>query len=796
MIDSQAFPVEPWSITERGFSRDDMGKMETVFALSNGHVGLRGNLDEGDPHDLPGTYLSGFFEFMPLPYAEGGYGYPDVGQSIVNVTNGKIIRLLVDDEPFDLRYGRLVHHERVLDMRAGTLERRVEWISPAGKRIRLKTTRMVSFEQRSIAAFMYEVEAVDKPVRLVIQSNLVANEPIPASSEDPRAAAAMAAPLVSDFYINYDLHATLAHHTDRSNLRIVVGMDHSFEGPEDRVLTRSESEPDLARVTFSTELDAGESFRIHKLVAYGWSRTRSMPALRDQVDAALAAAKRTGWDELLIEQREFLYERWDVSDIEIDGDPVLQQAVRFAIFQAMQASTRAERRAVPAKGLTGSGYDGHTFWDMDTFLLPQLTYLLPRAARDALLWRHSTLEIARRRAKELHLDGAAFAWRTIRGEECSGYWPAGTAAFHISADVADAVRRYINATNDENFAMNQGLELLVETARLFASLGHFDDQWIFRLDGVTGPDEYHALVDNNVYTNLMAARNLSSAAALARKYPERALAFGVTADEIALWERAAKHVAIPFDDELGVTMQSDGFTKYREWDFEGTPASEYPLLLHFPYYLLYSSQVIKQADLTMALYLCGEHFTPEQKRKDFEFYESITVRDSSLSASTQGIVAAEVGYLDLAYEYFRETALVDLYDFNGNTDDGLHLAAMSATWLVAVAGFGGMRDHDAETLAFSPCLPDALTRLRFRLIYKGRRIRITVEPTQATYELLSGQEIVVRHDGEPITLTREEKVMRPWHRKTGLGEIRHPYGRSPRDVARSRVSVPTEQLGD
>ena len=298
---------------------------------------------------------------------------------------------------------------------------------------------------------------------------------------------------------------------------------------------------------------------------------------------------------------------------------------------------------------------------METYVLRVLSYTAPHMARDALLWRHSTIPSAKARAEVLHLDGATFPWRTIRGEECSGYWPAGTAAFHLNADIADAARRYVYTTGDEAFEETEGFDLLVETARFWLSLGHHDAEGGFRIDGVTGPDEYTALVDNNVFTNLMAARNLRSAVARrAWTYPHRAAELGVGDDEIAAWTRAADTMIIPFDDELGVTPQSKGFTRYRRWDFEKTPHDRYPLLMHYPYYLLYSSQVVKQADLVFALYICGDQFSFEQKRRDFAYYEAITVRDSSLSACIQAVVAAEVGQMELAYDYFRETAFVDL----------------------------------------------------------------------------------------------------------------------------------------
>ena len=532
MIDREVFAVAPWTVSEPTLRRDLLAQTETIFALSNGHIGLRGNLDEGEPHSTLGTYLAGFFETEPMPHPEAGYGYAEERQTLINVTDGKVVRLLVDDEPFDVRYGTLTRHERVLDLRDGVLQRDVEWISPADQAVRVRSTRLVSFVQRAVAAVRYEVEPIGAPARIVVQSSLVANESMPEGSTDPRVAAALRAPLVGEYHGHSGLGVALGHRTRRSGLRLAAGIDHVVDGPIGMV-TASESEADLGRVTISTELEPGESLVVVKLLAYGWSAERSMPALRDQVDAALAAAKRSGWESLVAAQRAYLDEVWNCADIEIDGDTEMQQALRFALFQVVQAAARAERRAIPAKGLTGNGYDGHTFWDTESYTLPVLTYTAPRAARDALLWRHATLPLARSRAHALRLSGATFPWRTIRGEECSGYWPAGTAAFHINADIADAVRRYVAATMDDEFQQGPGIEILVETARLWASLGHYDAAGRFRIDGVTGPDEYTALVDNNTFTNLMAARNLSTAADAIVRHPERGAELGVTSEDAA-----------------------------------------------------------------------------------------------------------------------------------------------------------------------------------------------------------------------------------------------------------------------
>jgi len=750
MISHPAYPVEPWCIRESELHLDVLAQSESVFALANGHIGWRGNLDEGEPHGLPGSYLNGVYESRPLPYAEAGFGYPEAGETVINVTNAKLMRLLVDDQPFDIRYGDVRSHERVLDFRSGLLERRAEWSSAGGPGIRLRSTRLVSFVQRSVAAICYEVEALEDAVRVVVQSELVANEALPASSSDPRVSAVLESPLQPEEHGCRDAQAALVHRTAQSALRLSAAMDHQVEGPSS-ALVSSESFPDLARVTVTASLEPGERLRVVKYVAYGWSAVRSEPAVRDQVAAALAVAVQTGWDGLVSKQREYLDDFWARADVELEGDDEIQQAVRFALFHVLQAGSRAEGRAIAAKGLTGPGYDGHAFWDTETFVLPVLTYTAPDAAAHALRWRHSTLDFARERARQLGLRGAVFPWRTIAGAECSSYWPAGTAAFHIGADIADAAVRYVRATCDERFERGPGLEILVETARLWSSLGYHDAKGHFRIDGVTGPDEYSAIADNNVYTNLMAKHNLDCAADAAQGYPEQARALGVSDDEVSRWRAAARAMAVPYDAEIGAHSQAEGFTSHEVWDFAATAPGQYPLLLNFPYFDLYRKQVVKQADLVLAMHLRGEEFTQEQKAANFAYYEPLTVRDSSLSACTQAVIAAEVGHLGLAYDYLAEAALMDLDDLEHNTRDGLHIASLAGTWTALVAGLAGMRERGG-TLSFSPNLPEGITRLSVGLVFRGRRLRVEVTPDKTTYSSLAGGPLEVQHDGQAVTV--------------------------------------------
>ena len=654
-----------------------------MFALANGHIGLRANLDEGEPYGLPGPISTRSTSCGRCRTPRPAIGYPESGQTIVNVTNGKIIRLLVDDEPFDVRYGELLAHERVLDLRAGVLRR--PWsgcrrpATPSAS-ARRASSRSPSGRSRPI---LYEVEPVDAPLRVVVQSELVANEPAPAPLGGPagrgRARVAARSPRSSPIMPRGSCSCT---RPGASGLLMAAGMDHVVDGP-DGTQTASESAADVGRVTVAADLAAGTApaasssssptggrasgrFRL-----CATSSSQRWPRHATPAGTACSPPSATYLDDF-----------WDRADVELDGDTELQQAVRFALFHVLQAGARAEQRAIAAKGLTGPGYDGHTFWDTERFVLPVLTYTAPACGcRRAALAPFDAGPRPRARPPA-RPRGRSLPWRTIRGHECSGYWPAGTAAFHIGAGIADAVVRYQAAADDDAFERDVGLELLVETARLWRSLGHHDAQGRFRIDGVTGPDEYSAIADNNVYTNLMAQQNLRAAADAVARHPRHAAELGADLEEAAAWRDAARRHGDPLGRRARRASPVRGLHRATRSGTSPTPAADqYPLLLHFPYFELYRKQVVKQADLVLALHARGDAFSDEEKARDFAYYEALTVRDSSLSACTQAVIAAEVGHLELAYDYFGEAALVDLHDLGGNTHDGVHIASLAGAWM-------------------------------------------------------------------------------------------------------------------
>ncbi len=635
-------------------------------------------------------------------------------------------------------------------------------------------------------AIRYRVEPVDVAIRVVVQSELVTNEETPKQSDDPRVTAVIENALEPVLHGCRDMRAMLVHRTRSSKLQMAAAMDHRIDA-SGRYTTEIESQDSWARLTVSTGLDRGEHLQLDKFVTYGWSRRRSVPALSDQVSAALTSVLDVGWAGAATEQADAYRDYWDGADVEIDGPVELQLAVRLGMFHVFQASARAEQRAIPAKGLTGTGYDGHAFWDTESFVLPLLSATAPHAAADALRWRHATLELARERARTLRLAGAAFPWRTIRGEECSAYWPAGTAAFHVNADIAVAAARHYWWTHDDDLARDCGLDIVVETARLWAALGYRGEDGRFHIDGVTGPDEYSALSDDNVYTNLMAATNLRAAVAAVTRFPDQAAALSVAAGETSDWTWAADHMAVPYSDEHEVHEQSRGFTVCEVWDFERSARDgEYPLLLHVPYFDLYRTQVVKQADLLLAMHWAGDEFSAAEKARAVAYYEPLTVRDSSLSACTQAVLAAEVGHLDLAADYLAEAALMDLRDTEHNAKDGLHLASLAGAWLAVVAGFGGLRDSMERPL-FRPQLPPGWGSLRFRVRWRGQRLHVDIDQRHVTYSVHGERPVEIRHCSrdrhEDLTVRPGKPVRRRWAAvKPSTPRPTQPPGREPRTV--------------
>ncbi|WP_246142498.1 glycoside hydrolase family 65 protein [Nocardioides rubriscoriae] len=751
-------------MVETRFDDSDLGTTESVFSVGNGYLGLRGNYEESRDFHANGTFVNGFHETWPIQHAEEAFGFAKVGQTIVNAPDAKVIRLYVDDEPLELSAADLVEYERSLDFRTGVLSRHVVWRTPSGKRVQVDSTRMVSFHQRHVAVMTFEVTLLDEAAPIIISSQVINRQ------DADRGASVEMAKMAADFdprKANGFEHRVLEPENDvassegvlpddrmalrykcaNSGMSMALAVDHDFESVDAHHHEVQRSD-DLLRAVYLVDAQPGNTIRLTKTVSYYTARVVPTSELLDRCTRTLDRLRAEGLETMRRRQREWLSDFWERSDVEVGGQPALQQAVRWNLFSIAQASARADGSGIPAKGVTGSGYGGHYFWDTEIYVMPFLTYTSPTAARNALRFRHELLDSARVRARALAQRGALYAWRTINGEEASAYYAAGTAQYHIDADIAFALSQYVGATGDYEFLDRAAVDILVETARLWADLGFWRDEngGTFHIHGVTGPDEYTTVVNDNLYTNVMARYNLRRAAEAVRfieanrpeNFREMAARVRLRDGEVDEWERCADGMMIPFDEHIGIHPQDAHFLEREMWDLGHTPVEKRPLLLHYHPLVIYRFQVLKQADVVLALFLRGDEFTLEQKKADFDYYDPITTGDSTLSAVVQSIVAAEVGYHDLALRYFHAALFVDLADRHANTADGVHVASTGGVWSALVAGFGGFRAHDQGTWYLDPRLPDGWDHLTFRLTLRGTRVRVTVREDELDLEVEDG----------------------------------------------------------
>jgi alpha,alpha-trehalose phosphorylase len=779
---SRDYPADEWNVVENRFHPEFLAQMETILALGNGYLGMRGCPEEGGPNAENSTLINGFYATWPIVYGEQAYGFAETGQTIVNQTDSKIIKLFVDDEPFWLPNATLLRFDRRLNMKAGTLDREILWETPTSKQVLIRSRRLISFTSRHVAAISYCVTVLNADAFVVISSEMATIEPTtPVDLSDPRRTKAFAGRVLHP-QTSYckDRRIVLCHATESSHMMVACGTDHLLEttcSHSSKVVHRD----DFGQVAYTVEARSGSPIYLTKFMVYHTSRRVSAEELCGRLEFTIDRAMAEGFQHLLTEQERYMDDFWRRSDVRVRGiredrarrtTVEIQQAIRFNLFQILQASARAEHTGVPAKGLTGQAYEGHYFWDTEIYLLPFLTYTTPRIARDLLMFRYRMLPQARARARQLGHRGAMFPWRTINGEEASAYYAAGTAQYHINADIMYALRKYVSATGDEPFLWKYGAEMLVETARLWRDLGFYSGAkgGRFCINSVTGPDEYNTVVNNNAFTNLMARENLRYAArtveSLRAANPE---AYYNLVDNTALqlseveeWTRAADLMYVPYDEHRKIIPQDDSFLDREPWDFENTPNDKYPLLLFFHPLNIYRKQVIKQADVTLAMFLLGNMFSVEEKKRNFDFYDPLTTGDSSLSSCVEAIVAAQVGDAEKAITYGMAALLMDLADVGGNVKDGCHIASMGGTWMMLTYGLGGMRD-DGGTLSFWPRrAPHYDAILRFPVTYRGQVLEVEITGERVEYTLRDGETLTIRHETEELRLTKESpSVMRP-----------------------------------
>jgi alpha,alpha-trehalose phosphorylase len=775
MAASGDYPADPWRLVERTYNPDYIAQTETLFALSNGFLGIRGSFEEGEPSFRPETLLNGFHETWPIVYPEQAHGFATTGQTIVPVPDGTTIRLFVDEDPVSCPRTEVREFERTLDMRKGMLARSVVYQLADGRRFRVDTHRFVSLAQRHLACIRYQVTALDAAGRLVISSELRSPHGTQEGpSLDPRQSRSFADEVLRpDVERVEGVRVIRTYRTARTGLAVAAGVDHDFDETTVTEVHTSLDGP-VAHILFEIEAAPGHSVSLTKWLAYHYGAEEATD-LANRAGLTLQRARERGHPGVLADHQHQLTDFWERSEVVWEGGPAGQQALHFSLFSIMQASQRSEGHGVPAKGLTGSGYEGHYFWDTEAYVLPFLIHTTPEVARSLLMHRVRMLPDARRRAGEVGCSGALFPWRTINGEEASSYYAAGTAQYHIDADIAYALDQYIRVTGDTDLLFRHGAELLVETARMWADLGFFSERHggRFVINKVTGPDEYTTVVNNNLFTNLMAAENLRLAADAVDRVRTESPAdhrrlldrTGLGDDEVTTWRRAAEQIYVPYDSRAGVHLQDDSFLDHPPWDFAGTPPDRYPLLLHYHPLVIYRHQVIKQADVVLATVMLPDRFTAEERRRIFEYYDPLTTGDSSLSECIQAIAATDAGKYRSAEEYLVDAAAVDMADTAGNLRDGVHVASAGGTWMAVVHGFAGYRWRTRGP-EFSPILPTRARRLRFPLRLRGSVLEMDIEEHRVTYRVKSGDPVTAHHYGQEFTVSSASPVSFPGEYRT------------------------------
>ena len=779
--DYTRFPVDPWRLVETRHCVDDLGETETLFAVANGYLGMRANPPEGRDAHAHGTFVNGFHETWPIVYPETAYGLAHTGQTIINAPDTKLMKLYVEDEPLLLSSAQLTEYERSIDFRTGLLTRNLIWATKSGHRIAVRSTSMASMRHRHLGVLTLQLELLDSDASITVSSQVqnrqdgvdeygVEAAALGEGDDDPRQGRALSGRVLYPEHQLHDVHdagdggtVVLGFRAASSGMTIAAGYCHAVE-TQCEFIAETEMGEDHAVTNINVEGKTRVPILITKFVSYHSSKGVPTPELARRCQRTLARAHKNGLETAHAEHAERVANFWDQADAEVVDQPELQQAIRWNLWQLAQATVGADADGVPAKGLTADGYDGQYFWDTEMYVAPFLAYTNPIAAQNLLRLRYNMLGTACARASELGHPGALFAWRTINGEEASAYYPAGTAQYHNGAAIAYAIGTINCATEDTAFLENTGAEILIGIARLFEDLGFYKgDGESFHIHGVTGPDEYTAIVNDNLYTNVMARYTLRLAAdvidQLAAESPD-ALAelermTNLSSDEPKKWRAAAEAMYLPFDEERQIHLQDEAFLSREPWDFENTPADKYPLLLHFHPLNIYRKQVLKQPDVVLAMALRTSEFDIEQRRRNFEFYDPLTTGDSSLSTGVQALAAADIGKVELAERYFNDAAFIDILNTHDNTSDGVHVANAGGIWSALVHGFGGFVDR-GDYVEFTPRLPEAWEALNFAVTVRGTRMSINATSEKVTVTVVSGDPMDVEVNGQHVTVAGTE----------------------------------------
>lgn len=747
-----------WQYQNNALDMDQLLVNESLFTIANGYLGIRGCFEEGyqeNDRSIRGTYINGVYDTLPVTHPEKLYGFPEFQDKQPNLIDLQSVFIELDGECVSIFVGQHENYERTLSLEGGYVERSFDYKTTQGKSAKIIIKRLVSYDTKELFLQNVDVEYEGNILLKSVMDSDVTNYTNP---DDPRVASEHARLLKIKSVDHSEVCTTASYETVHSKIQLACGTKHKAvsTGKVHQELIETHGKYTIA---FSAE----GNLNLTKYNVYSDGIRENNPL--EKVKEVLNRVYNHDFDSWLDLQKNHLDSFWKDSDIQITGNDEDQLSIRFNMYQLYQSVGRDRHSNISAKGLSGEGYEGHYFWDTEIYVLPTFQLNQNDISRNLLMYRYNQLDAARKRARTLgHAKGVKFPWRTISGIECSAYYPAGTAQYHINADVAHAFIQHYIFTEDFDFMAEFGAEVLLETALLWLDLGHFD-KGVFKIDAVTGPDEYTAIVNNNYYTNALAKHNLEWAAKVCKlmekEAPQKLSALmvkvGVSVEELSTMEKAAEQMYLPHCAELGIDMQDDGFLHKKVWDFDNTPEDHYPLLLHYHPLTIYRYQVIKQPDTVLAHFLLEEYTDFDTMKKSCDYYEAITTHDSSLSPCVYGIMASRIGYREKAYAYFGDSLKLDLENTHGNTKDGLHMANLAGTALSMIYGFAGLRISE-KGVTLRPWLPEVWEGVSFKMIFRGRTIRISINH-QITLELLEGSPILLSVYDEPIELN--DKIFLP-----------------------------------
>lgn len=735
------FDIDPWKIKTTSLDKQNKRLQESITSIGNGYMGMRGNFEEGYSGDTHiGTYLAGVWYPDKTRVGWWKIGYPEYFGKVINATNFIPVEIFVNEEKIDLAIDAVKDFTLSLDMQEGILRRSYVW-SKEELEIKFLFKRYVSIVQKELAVIEVKAEVLKGSANIRFDSYLDGDVENEDSNYEEKFWIERQRNSNVKSYLTTD---TIENPFGTEQFTVTTMMQNLVEGNVDR---ETRDQHMLVGETITFELAAGEEALVSKLVTVVTSRDIIAEQQVQQAETLLDAAVAKGIEQLEAEHIAAWAGRWSKADVNIEGDDESQQGVRFNIFQLFSTYYGNDSRLnIGPKGFTGEKYGGATYWDTEAFILPMYLSTSDKEVTEQLLdYRYNQLKGAYHNAQQQGLKGALYPMVTFNGIESHNEWEITFEEIHRNGTIAYAIYNYTNYTGDDTFLKQKGIEVLVGISRFWADRVHFSKRNnSYMIHGVTGPNEYENNINNNWYTNKMAAWTLQyTLESLTKASSEKKEELRVDEEELSHWEDIIQQMYYPYDEELGVFIQHDTFLDKDLQTVDSLSPEERPINQNWSWDKILRSPFIKQADVLQGLYYLNHEFTMEEKERNFNFYEPMTVHESSLSPAIHAILAAELGKEEKAVEFYARTARLDLDNYNNDTEDGLHITSMSGGWLAIVQGFAGMRTANEE-LSFKPFCPPNWMSYSFLVKYRNRLLEIQVTKDSATVQLKEGKPLEIK----------------------------------------------------